>query len=144
MTSTLPPLVQAVSGALGSASANALVYPLDLITTRVQLASAPSSRLPQPASSSSKSSKDKAAVHPALPILRRVLNKYGWAALYDGVFTDTGATLLSKYVLHALRYVMRVYPPDVITLCAASSTSTSTRSFAGNTAPFLCVEMKPS
>lgn len=36
-------------------------------------------------------------MHPALPILRRVLNKYGWAALYDGVFTDTGATLLSNF-----------------------------------------------
>lgn len=37
MASTLPPLVQAVSGAIGSASANALVYPLDLVTTRLQL-----------------------------------------------------------------------------------------------------------
>ncbi|KAG5219808.1 oxidation resistance protein [Salix suchowensis] len=37
MTSTLPPLVQAVSGAIGSASANTLTYPFDLVTTRLQL-----------------------------------------------------------------------------------------------------------
>lgn len=36
MTSTLPPLVQAFSGAVGSATANAVSYPLDLVTTRLQ------------------------------------------------------------------------------------------------------------
>ena len=39
MTSTLPPLVQAFSGAVGSASANAIVYPLDLVATRLQTTS---------------------------------------------------------------------------------------------------------
>lgn len=39
MTSTLPPLVQAVSGAVGSAAANAIVYPLDLVSTRLQTTS---------------------------------------------------------------------------------------------------------
>ncbi|KAJ7211609.1 hypothetical protein GGX14DRAFT_393929 [Mycena pura] len=32
-----PPLIQAFSGAIGSASANALTYPLDLVTTCLQL-----------------------------------------------------------------------------------------------------------
>lgn len=36
MTSTLPPLVQAFSGGIGSASANAISYPLDLIATRLR------------------------------------------------------------------------------------------------------------
>lgn len=36
MTSTLPPLVQAFSGAMGSATANAVSYPLDVVTTRLQ------------------------------------------------------------------------------------------------------------
>lgn len=36
MTSTLPPLVQAFSGALGSAASNASAYPLDLVCTRLQ------------------------------------------------------------------------------------------------------------
>ncbi|OCF41903.1 hypothetical protein I317_04313 [Kwoniella heveanensis CBS 569] len=36
MESTLPPLLQATSGALGSAVGNAIVYPLDLATTRMQ------------------------------------------------------------------------------------------------------------
>lgn len=39
MTSNLPPLVQAVSGAVGSAAANAIVYPLDLVSTRLQTTS---------------------------------------------------------------------------------------------------------
>ena len=37
MTSALPPLVQACSGALGSATANAVSYPLDLVATKLQI-----------------------------------------------------------------------------------------------------------
>lgn len=36
MTSTLPPLAQALSGALGSAFANVASYPLDLAATKLQ------------------------------------------------------------------------------------------------------------
>lgn len=39
MTSTLPPLIQAFSGAIGSASAGAIAYPLDLVATRIQTTS---------------------------------------------------------------------------------------------------------
>lgn len=39
MTSTLPPLIQAFSGAVGSAAANTLSYPLDLVSTRLQTTS---------------------------------------------------------------------------------------------------------
>jgi hypothetical protein len=87
MTSTLPPLVQAVSGASGSAFANALTYPLDLVTTRVQLQSP--SQAPR---------RRRGANSPA-HILRHIIRKKGWASLYDGIWTDTTATLLSKYVL---------------------------------------------
>jgi solute carrier family 25 (peroxisomal adenine nucleotide transporter), member 17 len=89
MTSTLPPIVQAFSGAIGSATANVLTYPLDLVTTRVQL---------DPPVDRKESNKSRGLLR-AFHIIRRIVHKNGLAALYDGVWTDTGATLLSKYVL---------------------------------------------
>ncbi|KAJ3758072.1 mitochondrial carrier domain-containing protein [Lentinula raphanica] len=77
MTSTLPPLIQAISGAIGSASANTLTYPLDLVTTRVQLAS-PTENTP-------------------IRILRSIVNTDGVGALYDGLLTDTASTLISNF-----------------------------------------------
>lgn len=84
MTSTLPPLVQAFSGAIGSASANALVYPLDLVTTRLQLDS------PQKARKSG-------GLLGAIRTLHGIIKKRGFQDIYTGLGTDTGATLLSKY-----------------------------------------------
>ncbi|KAI5890095.1 mitochondrial carrier [Schizophyllum commune H4-8] len=78
MTSTLPPIVQAVSGAIGSASANALVYPLDLITSRIQLEKSPRRQNP---------------IH----ILRDIVDHHGLSALYTGLSPDTIATLLSNF-----------------------------------------------
>ncbi|KAJ7590593.1 mitochondrial carrier domain-containing protein [Mycena floridula] len=81
MTSTLPPLVQALSGAVGSASANGLVYPLDLVTTRIQLAQR----------------RQNTGIRAALHILHRTVTKKGLLRVYDGLATDTGATLLSNF-----------------------------------------------
>ncbi|KAH9915881.1 mitochondrial carrier domain-containing protein [Fomitopsis serialis] len=93
MTSALPPLVQACSGALASASANAISYPLDLVATRAQTTRYP--RL-----------KD---LRGALRILRHIVNTQGLSGLYDGLATDTASTVLSNFlyfyfytVLHAL------------------------------------------
>ncbi|KAJ7198546.1 mitochondrial carrier domain-containing protein [Mycena pura] len=84
MTSTLPPLVQAFSGAIGGASANTLTYPLDLVTTRLQLDP------PQKAQTSG-------GLRGAIRILRGIIKKYGTQGLYNGLGTDTGATLLSNF-----------------------------------------------
>ncbi|KAF7294017.1 hypothetical protein MKEN_01447800 [Mycena kentingensis (nom. inval.)] len=84
MTSTLPPLVQAFSGAIGSASANTLTYPLDLATTRIQL---------QPPNKP----KSSTGVLGAYRILLKVVRKKGWKSLYNGLATDTGATLVSNF-----------------------------------------------
>ncbi|KAJ7647833.1 mitochondrial carrier domain-containing protein [Roridomyces roridus] len=96
MTSTLPPIVQAVSGSIGSASANALTYPLDLVTTRVQL---------QPQNHSS-----PGGLRGAIRILRDILGKHGLQHLYTGLGSDTGATLLSNffyfYFYAGLRYLL--------------------------------------
>ncbi|KAJ6590122.1 mitochondrial carrier domain-containing protein [Mycena vulgaris] len=97
MTSTLPPLVQAFSGAIGSASANALTYPLDLVTTRVQL-------------DSRKKAKRSSGLHGAVRILRGIIKKRGIQDIYTGLGTDTGATLLSNffyfYFYAFLRYLL--------------------------------------
>ncbi|KAF9562990.1 mitochondrial carrier [Agrocybe pediades] len=84
MTSTLPPLVQAFSGAIGSASANALAYPLDLVTTRLQL-------------ESPERSKKQGGLFGAALIVRHIFKKYGWEAFYDGLWPDTCATVLSNF-----------------------------------------------
>jgi hypothetical protein len=77
MTSVLPPFVQAASGSLGAASANALTYPLDLITTRIQATEKGTS-------------------------IRKQIHTYGLSSLYDGIGADTGATLLSRSVASAV------------------------------------------
>jgi solute carrier family 25 (peroxisomal adenine nucleotide transporter), member 17 len=98
MTSTLPPLIQAFSGSIGSATANAIIYPLDLIATRLQTTS----------SRKLKGISNYDFMHKMIHIkslvgfpgivraLRHVVHAEGWTGLYDGLNTDTAATLLSK------------------------------------------------
>ncbi|KAJ3483358.1 hypothetical protein NLI96_g6364 [Meripilus lineatus] len=82
MTSTLPPLVQAFSGAIGSATANTLSYPLDLIATRLQTTS----------------SRKLRGFRGIVLTLKHILQTEGWHGLYDGLGTDTLATLLSNFL----------------------------------------------
>lgn len=82
MASTLPPLVQAVSGAIGSAAAGALTYPLEPVTTRLQL-------------ESNDRSKSKGLAG-GVRVLHHIVRKYGIAALYDGLSVDIVAKLLSR------------------------------------------------
>ncbi|KAJ3928368.1 MAG: mitochondrial carrier domain-containing protein [Lentinula lateritia] len=114
MTSTLPPLVQAVAGAIGSASANTLTYPLDLVTTRVQLSSPADTGLnanvgkqkereqEKPLGSNSphvftKRLSENSTRFKAVRILRSIIQSDGVGALYDGLFTDTASTLISNF-----------------------------------------------
>ncbi|KAG1804119.1 mitochondrial carrier domain-containing protein [Suillus subaureus] len=82
MTSILPPFVQAASGSLGAASANALTYPLDLITTRIQATEKGTS-------------------------IRKQIHTYGLSSLYDGIGADTGATLLSSFLYYYVYSFLR-------------------------------------
>ncbi|VDC02853.1 unnamed protein product [Peniophora sp. CBMAI 1063] len=82
MTSQLSPLTQAVTGAIGSASANALAYPLDLVTTRLQTTR--SRKLQGPRG--------------VVAVLRHVVDKYGAGALYDGLGSDTASTIVSNFL----------------------------------------------
>jgi len=81
MTSSLPPLVQAVSGSIGSAAANVVSYPLDLVCTRLQISG----------------TKGKQDLKQAAGILRRIVNSRGILGLYNGLQADTAATLLSNF-----------------------------------------------
>ncbi|KAH8103604.1 mitochondrial carrier [Cristinia sonorae] len=82
MTSTLPPLVQALSGSIGSATANAVSYPLDLVATRLQITS----------------SKKLKGARGIVRALQYILWREGWSGLFDGLGTDTIAQLLSNFL----------------------------------------------
>ncbi|KAI0827670.1 mitochondrial carrier [Trametes gibbosa] len=93
MTSSLPPLVQALSGAVGSATANSLTYPLDLVATKLQTTT----------------HRRLQGFRGAVRLLRYITRTEGPAGLYDGLGPDTASTLISNFlyfyfysVLHAL------------------------------------------
>ncbi|KAJ3551618.1 hypothetical protein NM688_g4600 [Phlebia brevispora] len=107
MTSTLPPLVQAFSGAIGSATANAIAYPLDLVATRLQTTS----------------SKKLRGLRGILFTLQHILRTEGCKGLYDGLVTDTAATFLSNFLYFyfytifrsfLVRRKVRISPPQSI------------------------------
>ncbi|KAF8317602.1 mitochondrial carrier [Clavulina sp. PMI_390] len=90
MTSTLPALVQATSGALGSAVANSIAYPLDVTTTRIQ---------------TQRKSKAKAGrrhlgeeILQAYGLVKRDVERRGVSGLYAGLESDTASTLLSNFL----------------------------------------------
>lgn len=85
MTSTLPPLIQAFTGALGSASSNVLTYPLDIATTRAQLYS-----------HSNKKPGKTLDVSKSLSVIIRNAKIHGLRSLYTGLVPDTIAGVLSK------------------------------------------------
>ncbi|EIN06664.1 mitochondrial carrier [Punctularia strigosozonata HHB-11173 SS5] len=93
-TPSLPPLVQATSGAIGSATANALVYPLDLIATRVQTDD--SSGLSFDGRRRRKLGRLR-EIRVIPQIAREVIREEGWKGLYDGLATDTAATIVSNF-----------------------------------------------
>lgn len=84
MTSALPPLIQAYSGAIGSAAAGALTYPLDLVVTRLQLE--------KPGDKTQK----RGGFLGGARLLWRIATEHGFEALYDGLLTDTAAKMLSR------------------------------------------------
>lgn len=97
MSSNLPPVVQAVSGALASTTANAISYPFDLVATKVQ-----TSRLKRRGSTciyrpnACECSITLSGLDVAIHILKRIVEQRGYLGLYDGLETDSGATLLSR------------------------------------------------
>ena len=103
MTSTLPPLVQAVSGSVGSAIANAVSYPLDLVCTRLQISEKKEKQgkcaLQWRLTTNVLWAEDNSlGISEAVETLQRIISTRGTAGLYDGLPADTSATLLSRRV----------------------------------------------
>ena len=94
MASTLPPLAQAVSGSIGATISNALVFPLDTLTTRLQASNR--RRRPAPVSTAkvppSKSSTTLAEA------IRSLYKSGGWRAFYSGLGPDSLSTAISQFL----------------------------------------------
>ncbi|KAK4057570.1 hypothetical protein OIO90_001215 [Microbotryomycetes sp. JL221] len=93
MSSTLPPLVQATAGGFASTMSNALVYPLDTVTTRMQTATR------------SKINKSTGKRGPAthgydtvLKAIRTILRTEGWQSFYLGLGSDSLSTAISNFL----------------------------------------------
>lgn len=86
MTSTLPPLAQATSGSLGAVVSNALIFPLDTLTTRLQTSNK-GARRPARGGYSSISA-----------ALKTIYRTEGLAAFYSGLGPDSLSTLLSQFI----------------------------------------------
>ncbi|KAI0800353.1 mitochondrial carrier domain-containing protein [Fomes fomentarius] len=82
MTSALPPLVQACSGAFGSAAANAVSYPLDLVATKLQTTN----------------SRKLRGLRGIPRMLQHILSTEGPAGLYGGLGADTASTIVSNFL----------------------------------------------
>ncbi|ODO06465.1 hypothetical protein L198_01697 [Cryptococcus wingfieldii CBS 7118] len=83
MQTKLPPLLQASSGAVGSAVGNAIVYPLDVATTRMQndAKRSPARRLTL-----------------ILTLHRLLSRRNALSRVYDGLEADTLSTFLSSFL----------------------------------------------
>ncbi|GAA5994927.1 uncharacterized protein JCM10292_004435 [Rhodotorula paludigena] len=93
MTSNLPPLVQAGSGSVGAVLSNALVFPLDTLTTRLQASNRSARRRPPRGSAS-----PSGGYNSLLSALRTIYRTEGLAAFYSGLGPDSLSTLLSQFL----------------------------------------------
>ncbi|BFZ53512.1 hypothetical protein PYCC9005_000537 [Savitreella phatthalungensis] len=91
-TEDAPPLIHALAGAVASIFSNTAVYPLDLITTRIQ-----TQQKEEPAS---KSGSQKQEYDNVLDALLKVYREEGLSALYRGVGADNFSTMLSTFCYH--------------------------------------------
>ena len=86
-----PPLVHALAGAVASIFSNTVVYPLDLITTRIQT---------QAKESDNKSGTSDRSYDGLLDTFAKVYDEEGLLALYRGLAADNASTMLSTFCYH--------------------------------------------
>ncbi|GAA5870324.1 hypothetical protein JCM16303_001964 [Sporobolomyces ruberrimus] len=94
MASTLPPLAQAVSGSVGATISNALVFPLDTLTTRLQA----SNRRRRPAPVSTSKVPPSKTNTTLVEAIRSLWNSGGWKAFYSGLGPDSLSTAISQFL----------------------------------------------
>lgn len=80
MTSTLPPLLQATAGGAASVVSNALVYPLDSVVSRIQVAT-----------------HRRKGYQSAPQALLTVIREEGWTSLFRGLGVDSLQTFVSNF-----------------------------------------------
>ncbi|KAM0793476.1 hypothetical protein ACM66B_000918 [Microbotryomycetes sp. NB124-2] len=93
MSSTLPPLVQATAGSFASVCSNALVYPLDLVTTRMQTATR--------GKVNKQTGKRGANMHgydTVLRAIKTIASTEGWKSFYNGIGSDSLSTGISNFL----------------------------------------------
>ncbi|CAO1629025.1 unnamed protein product [Parajaminaea phylloscopi] len=81
----IPPLAQATAGATGSIVSNTIVYPLDLVSTRVQ------------------TSRTKGAAPSSFKALYDIFRNKGVRGLYQGLGTDNLSSALSNFLFFFFR-----------------------------------------
>ncbi|GAA6001831.1 hypothetical protein JCM10207_002340 [Rhodosporidiobolus poonsookiae] len=101
MASTLPPLAQATSGALGAVVSNTLVFPLDTLTTRLQASSSSSRRRSTPKPGR------KGGYASLVAAVRTLVAQQGWSGFYAGLGPDTLSTLISQFFYFFLYSALR-------------------------------------
>ncbi|GAA5922983.1 uncharacterized protein JCM15063_003489 [Sporobolomyces koalae] len=94
MASSLPPLAQAVSGSVGATISNALVFPLDTLTTRLQA----SNRRRRPAPVSTAKIPPSRSATSLVDAIRTLYNSGGWKAFYSGLGPDSLSTAISQFL----------------------------------------------
>ncbi|GAA5908315.1 uncharacterized protein JCM6883_004344 [Sporobolomyces salmoneus] len=94
MASTLPPLAQAVAGSVGATISNALVFPLDTLTTRLQA----SNRRRRPAPVSTAKVPPSKSSTTLVEAIRSLWNSGGWSAFYAGLGPDSLSTAISQFL----------------------------------------------
>ncbi|GAA5994102.1 hypothetical protein JCM5350_008094 [Sporobolomyces pararoseus] len=94
MASTLPPLAQAVSGSIGATISNALVFPLDTLTTRLQA----SNRRRRPAPVSTAKVPPSKSSTTLVEAIRSLYKSGGWRAFYSGLGPDSLSTAISQFL----------------------------------------------
>ncbi|PWN38890.1 mitochondrial carrier [Ceraceosorus guamensis] len=95
-SSELPPFAQATAGSLGSAVSGSIVYPLDLISTRIQTRGAG-------AGAGAGAAANKNGFSRLADALRDVVDKKGVAGLYQGWSSDTISSMLSNFLFFFFR-----------------------------------------
>lgn len=96
-TEDAPPLVHALAGAVASIFSNTAVYPLDLITTRIQTQAKETDSIKSGDAGAGTEHREYTGVIDALV---KVYDEEGVLALYRGLGADNASTMLSTFCYH--------------------------------------------
>ena len=107
---------QACSGSVGTSIANVIVYPLDLVVTRLKVQQR-SARQPSPESLKDSQHEEENTQYTSIPdAFRKIYHNEGLSALYTGILEDTLKSILDSFFLflffNLLHRLRRQLPPS--------------------------------